>query len=48
MYYNFSGAVKVPAPIRYAERLATNILEFGIQPDQIHRHYESVRGLFFI
>jgi aubergine-like protein len=27
MYYNYSGAVKIPAPLRYASRLATVISE---------------------
>ena len=27
MYYNYSGAVKIPAPLRYASRLATVVSE---------------------
>lgn len=29
LYYNFSGAVKIPAPIKYAYRLATMVGERG-------------------
>lgn len=48
LYYNFNGAVNVPAPIRYAEILASNMLKFGIKPDQLHQHYDTIRGLYFI
>lgn len=46
LYYNFSGAVKTPAPLKYAYKLATMVGERGnIIP---HKHFDSIKGLFFI
>lgn len=46
LYFNFSGSIKIPAPIRYADRLAAMIGERGgIIP---HPHYGKINGLFFI
>jgi argonaute-like protein implicated in RNA metabolism and viral defense len=46
MYYNFSGAVKIPAPVRYADRLATMVGERGNAIP--HKHYDTIKGLYFI
>lgn len=46
LYYNFSGAVKIPAPIKYAYRLATMVGERGNSVP--HKHYDNIKGLFFI
>ena len=46
LYYNFSGPIKIPAPIRYADRLAAMVSERGsITP---HKHFGNINGLFFI
>lgn len=46
LYFNFSGAVKTPAPLKYAYRLATMVGERGnIIP---HKYYDNIKGLFFI
>lgn len=38
LYYNFSGAVKIPAPVKYAYRLATMVSERGnVMP---HQYYD--------
>lgn len=47
LYYNFSGAVKTPAPLKYAYRLATLIGEHG-KNAMPHPHYDNIKGLFFI
>ena len=45
-YYNFNGPVKVPAPIKYADKLACRTGENGnIKP---HDHYGKLKSLFFI
>lgn len=46
MYYNFSGAVKIPAPMKYSTRLATMISENGISNP--HERFDSIKGLYFI
>jgi len=46
MYYNFSGAVKIPAPMKYSTRLATMIVENGMPTP--HAHYDNIKGLYFI
>jgi len=46
LYYNFSGPIKIPAPIRYADRLANMIGERGaITP---HKHFGNINGLYYI
>jgi aubergine-like protein len=47
LYYNFSGAVKIPAPIKYAYRLATMISERPSNPEP-NSHYDKINGLYFI
>lgn len=46
LYYNFSGAVKIPAPVKYAYRLATMVGERG--NTMPHQHYDKIKGLFYI
>ena len=46
LYYNFSGAVKIPAPIKYAYRLASLI---GESKNAVpHKHWDEIKGLYFI
>ncbi|TNV83116.1 hypothetical protein FGO68_gene11586 [Halteria grandinella] len=46
LYYNFSGPVKIPAPVKYADRLAKMIGERqNIKP---HEHFQNINGLYFI
>nr|AEX87965.1 Otiwi3 [Sterkiella histriomuscorum] len=46
LYYNYSGPVKIPAPVKYADKLAKMMGERGnIQP---HNHYEKIKGLYYI
>ena len=41
-----SGAIKIPAPIKYADRLANMVGERGnIMP---HKHYQELKALHFI
>jgi len=51
-YYNVSGAIKEPACIRYAHRLAALVGERGtkkIDPPKVHEHFsESLTSLYFI
>jgi len=45
-FFNFSGPVKVPAPIKYADKLAGLTGEMGnIVP---HKRYGDMKGLYFI
>ena len=45
-YFNFGGPVKVPAPIKYADKLAGRTGELGnIVP---HKRYAELKGLYFI
>lgn len=45
-FYNWGGSVKVPAPIKYADRLANVIGEQGcITP---HPYHGVTKGLYFI
>jgi aubergine len=46
LYYNFSGPIKIPAPIRYADRLANMIGERGAITQ--HPAFGNINGLFFI
>ena len=46
LYFNFSGAVKIPAPIKYAFRLATMCGERGNAIP--HKYFDTIKGLFFI
>ena len=48
LYYNFSGAVKTPAPLRYAERLATMVAEQNEKEQATHAHYDKLNSLYFI
>lgn len=46
LYYNFSGPVKIPAPVKYADKLAKMCGERGnIQP---HTFFGTINGLYFI
>ena len=46
LYYNYSGPVKIPAPVKYADRLARMIGEKGnVIP---HAAFGNINGLFFI
>jgi aubergine len=46
LYYNYSGPVKIPAPVKYADRLAKMIGEKGnLKP---HSAFEVSNGLYFI
>jgi len=51
-YYNVSGAIKVPATIQYAHRLAYLVGERGskkIDPPKPHLHFEeNLSSLYFI
>jgi len=45
-YYNYGGPVKIPAPVKYADKLAGMVGERGgMQP---HKHFENIKGLYFI
>jgi aubergine-like protein len=44
-YYNYSGSVKVPAPVKYADRQAAYIGEQRVRP---HGHHEDTKGLYFL
>ncbi|CDW90249.1 macronuclear development protein 1 [Stylonychia lemnae] len=46
LYFNFSGPVKIPAPVKYADKLAKMMGERGnLKP---HKHYEEIKGLYYI
>lgn len=51
-YYNVSGAIKVPACVQYAHRLAALVGERGnkkIDPPTVHEHFEdALTSLYFI
>lgn len=50
MYYNWSGSIKVPAPVQYAQKLTTLIGDRyrADKPIIPHRCYESYKSLYFI
>lgn len=50
MYYNWSGSIKVPAPIQYAHKLTTLIGDRyrADKPILPHKSYESYKSLYFI
>jgi aubergine-like protein len=46
LYYNFSGPVKIPAPVKYADKMANLLGERGnIMP---HKHFENLNSLYYI
>lgn len=45
-YFNFSGSVKIPAPVKYADKMAMLMGDRKIQTP--HAHYKNTRGLYFI
>ena len=45
-YFNFSGSVKIPAPVKYADKMAMLMGDRKIQ--QPHAVYKQRRGLYFI
>ena len=45
-YFNFSGSVKIPAPVKYADKMAMLMGDRKIQTP--HVAYKSRRGLYFI
>lgn len=44
-FYNFSGPVKTPAPIKYAGRQASFVSEINCRP---HDYHQTTKSLFFI
>ena len=44
-YYNYAGSVKVPAPVKFADRLAAYIGEQKVTP---HSFHETTKGLYFL
>lgn len=50
MYYNTVGSIKVPAPVHYANRMASFISERSDRRTQIipHPHLANIRSLYFI
>ena len=50
LYYNWMGSVKVPAPIHYADRLASFVGErlLGDKPMLPHSRYGQLKCLYFI
>ena len=50
LYYNWTGAIKIPAPIHYADRLATLIGDRSQADAPIipHSRFGRVKSLFFI
>ena len=46
LYYNFSGAVKMPAPVKYSNRYGEHLAEHGAC--EVHPLLEKINGLFFI
>lgn len=50
MYYNWTGAIKVPAPLAYAHKLAGLIGDRWKPHDPIipHKHFETLKCLYFI
>jgi len=50
MYYNWSGSIRVPAPIQYAHKLS-NLIGDRWKPNQNmipHKAFESYKSLYFI
>jgi len=49
-YYNWSGTIKVPAPCKYAHKLAYNYGNCANEegPLKPHQYWESTRSLYFI
>ena len=45
-YFNFSGSVKIPAPVKYADKMAMLMGDRKITTP--HAAYKSRRGLYFI
>ena len=45
-YFNFGGSVKIPSPVKYADKMAMLMGDRNI--NQPHAAYKSRRGLFFI
>lgn len=45
-YFNFSGSVKIPAPVKYADKMAMLMGDRKIENP--HSAYKSRRGLYFI
>lgn len=45
-YFNFSGSVKIPAPVKYADKMAMLMGDRKIQ--EPHKVYKARRGLYFI
>ena len=50
MYYNWSGSIKVPAPIQYAHKLSNLIGDRWRPNDQMipHKAFEQYKSLYFI
>ena len=46
LFYNFSGAVKLPAPVKYAYSLAQQVGERGNSIP--HKYFDKINGLYFI
>ena len=46
LYYNYSGPVKIPAPVKYADRLAKMIGERKITKP--HDHFHNLNSLYYI
>ena len=46
LYYNYSGPVKIPAPVKYADKLAKMMGERGNM--KAHKYFESVKGFYYI
>ena len=46
LYYNFSGPVKIPAPIKYADKLAK--LHGERKNFKAHNGFSNINGLYFI
>jgi len=46
LYYNYSGPVKIPAPLKYADKMCKLLGERGnIVP---HKRFQELAGLYFI
>ena len=49
LYYNYSGPVKIPGPLKYADKLANMMGERGDKCNlQPHQAFSKINGLYFI